>query len=451
MAQDELNLNTVNMKLPPNNKEAEESALGSMLLSKEAITASIEIIKSSDFYQNAHKKIYEAILTIYNRNEPVDVITLAEELKKTDSLEEVGGITYLADLSSNVTAVSNIRSYCEIIKEKGTLRDLIKASDEVISAAYSSDAEADLVMELAEKNVFDITQDSTKNGLVNIKSIALESFSEMEKKAQNPNALTGITTGFIDLDRKISGLQKSDLILLAARPSMGKTALMVNISTNAAMKGGASVAMFSLEMSKNQLLQRIIASTAHVDLQKVISGALSEEDWTKIINAMPIISNLKIEIDDTAGISPLELKAKCRRMKIEKGLDLIVIDYLQLMQMNSSSESRQQEISAISRNLKAIAKELEVPVVALSQLSRAPELRTDHRPILSDLRESGAIEQDADIVMFLYRDEYYTKEESEKPNIGEVIIAKHRNGPTGTVELMFKKEFTKFLNLQREA
>lgn len=449
-ANGELNLNSVsNIKMPPHNLEAEESALGSMMLSKEAITTSIELLKIEDFYQEAHRKIYNSILNIYNRNEAADVITIAEELKKTDSLDEVGGISYLADLSSNVTAVSNIKYYCKIIKEKWILRELIDSSDKVISAAYSPDAQADLIIELAEKSVFDITQDSTKNGLINIKSIALDSFSEMEKKAQNPNALTGLTTGFVDLDRKISGLQKSDLILLAARPSMGKTALMVNIATNAALRGGASVAVFSLEMSKNQLFQRIISSTSHVDLQKVISGNLNEEEWTKIINTMPIVSNLKIEIDDTAGISPLELKAKCRRMKVEKGLDLIVIDYLQLMQMSSRSESRQQEISAISRNLKAIAKELEVPVIALSQLSRAPELRTDHRPILSDLRESGAIEQDADIVMFLYRDEYYTKEESEKPNVGEVIIAKHRNGPTGTVELMFKKEFTKFLNLQR--
>lgn len=271
----------------------------------------------------------------------------------------------------------------------------------------------------------------------------------MEQRAQNPGGLTGLSTGFVDLDRKLSGLQKSDLVLIAARPSMGKTALMVNIATNAALKNDARVAIFSLEMSKNQLVQRVISSNAHVDLQKVISGDINEDEWTKIINAMPIISDLKIEIDDTAAISPLELKAKCRRMKVEKGLDLIVIDYLQLMQMSGRVESRQQEISTISRNLKAIAKELDVPVIALSQLSRAPELRSDHRPILSDLRESGAIEQDADVVMFLYRDEYYNKEESEKPNIGELIIAKHRNGPTGTVELVFKKEYTKFLNLER--
>lgn len=437
------------MRIPPNSSDAEESALGAMLLSKEAITAAIEVLKPEDFYSEGHQKIYDCILTIYNRNEPADVVTVAEELKKIDWLDSVGGVAYLANLSSAVTAISNAPYYCNIIKEKSFLRRLIQSSDEVISDAYSSDAEVDLIIEKAEKSIFDITQDNNTRGLMPVKEVLLDSFAEMEKRAQNPNALTGITTGFVDLDHKISGLQKSDLVLLAARPSMGKTALMVNIATNAALRGGASVAIFSLEMSRNQLVQRIISSASHVDLQKVISGNLNEDEWTRIINTMPIISNMNIEIDDTAGISPIELKAKCRRLKMEKGLDLVVIDYLQLMQMGNKVENRQQEISAISRNLKAIAKELEVPVMALSQLSRMPETRTDHRPILSDLRESGAIEQDADIVMFLYRDEYYHKEESEKPNIGEVIIAKHRNGPTGTIELVFKKEFTKFLNLER--
>lgn len=440
----------MDMRIAPHNDEAEESALGAMLLSKEAITTAVESLVPEDFYEPHHKKIYDAIVNIYNRNEPVDIITLSEELKRYDTLDEVGGIKYLADLSSSVSAISNAKYYCNIIKEKSILRELINSSTKVVDAAFSKDAKVNSIIELAEKSIFEITQDSAKTGLTDIKEIVLESFNEMEKRGQNPNAITGITTGFIDLDRKISGLQRSDLILLAARPSMGKTALMVNIASNAALKGDAKVAVFSLEMSKNQLVQRIISSNAHVDLQKIISGNLNEEEWTRVVNIMPIISNLNIEIDDTAGISPLELKAKCRRMKMEKGLDLIVIDYLQLMQMGARIESRQQEISAISRNLKAVAKELDVPVIALSQLSRAPELRTDHRPILSDLRESGAIEQDADIVMFLFRDEYYTKEESEKPNIGEIIIAKHRNGPTGTVELMFKKEFTKFVNLERE-
>lgn len=447
-----LELNDVdmeNLKVPPHNNDAETSALGAMLLSKEAITLSIEMISVEDFYSPAHQKIYSSILSLYNRNEACDVITLAEELSKIDSLDEVGGAVYLANLSSSVAAISNAKYYLNIIKEKSILRQLIETSSKVISRAYSAEAKASALLELAQKDIFEISEESNRHGLVSIKEVVLDSFSQMEQRAQNPGSLTGLSTGFLDLDRKLSGLQKSDLILVAARPSMGKTALMVNIATNASLKNDAKVAIFSLEMSRNQLVQRIISSNAHVDLQKVISGDLNEDEWTKIINTMPIISNMKIQIDDTAAISPIELKAKCRRMKQENGLDLVVIDYLQLMQMNGRVESRQQEISTISRNLKAIAKELEVPVLAISQLSRAPELRSDHRPILSDLRESGAIEQDSDVVMFLYRDEYYNKEESEKPNIGELIIAKHRNGPTGTVELVFKKEFTKFLNLER--
>lgn len=447
-----LELNDVdmeNLKVPPHNNDAETSALGAMLLSKEAITLSIEMISVEDFYSHAHQKIYSSILSLYNRNEACDVITLAEELSKIDSLDEVGGAVYLANLSSSVAAISNAKYYLNIIKEKSILRQLIEISSKVISRAYSAEAKASALLELAQKDIFEISEESNRHGLVSIKEVVLDSFSQMEQRAQNPGSLTGLPTGFLDLDRKLSGLQKSDLILVAARPSMGKTALMVNIATNASLKNDAKVAIFSLEMSRNQLVQRIISSNAHVDLQKVISGDLNEDEWTKIINTMPIISNMKIQIDDTAAISPIELKAKCRRMKQENGLDLVVIDYLQLMQMNGRVESRQQEISTISRNLKAIAKELEVPVLAISQLSRAPELRSDHRPILSDLRESGAIEQDSDVVMFLYRDEYYNKEESEKPNIGELIIAKHRNGPTGTVELVFKKEFTKFLNLER--
>ncbi|MGO1580558.1 MAG: replicative DNA helicase [Peptoniphilaceae bacterium] len=440
----------LNLKIPPNSLGAEQSALGAMLLSKNAITTAIEILRPEDFYNEANGEIYSAISSIYNKNEEVDVLTASEELKKRNSLNDIGGITYLATLSSSVPAIANTKNYCNIIKEKSILRKLIETSDQIMSNAYAQQNDVDSIIESAEKSIFDITQDSHRNGLVHVKEVLLESFAEMEKRAQNPSGLTGLTTGFVDLDYKLSGLQKSDLILLAARPSMGKTALMVNIATNAALKGGASVAMFSLEMSKNQLVQRIISSTAHVDLQKIISGNLNEDEWLKVINTMPILSEMKIEIDDTAGISPLELKAKCRRMKSEKGLDLIVVDYLQLMQMGAKIESRQQEISAISRNLKAIAKELEVPLIALSQLSRMPETRSDHRPILSDLRESGAIEQDADIVMFLYRDEYYNKEESEKPNTGEVIIAKHRNGPTGTIDLVFKKEYTKFLNMERE-
>lgn len=437
------------MRVPPHSEEAEVSSLGAMLLSRDAISAASEILIPEDFYSPAHQKIYGAILDLDGKNEPADIVTVSEELTRQNVIDEIGGMPYLASLSSAVGTIANTEFYCKIIKEKSILRKLIGASDDIISNSYNPEARANSVIEIAEKTIFEITQDSMNNGLVPLKDALLDSFSLMEKRAQNKHALTGVTTGFTDLDRKLSGLQRSDLVLIAARPSMGKTALMVNITTNAAQKGDAKVAVFSLEMSKNQLVQRMISAATHIDLMKIISGSLNEEEWTKVINSMTVLQNLDINIDDTPGMSPVEMKAKCRRLKAERGLDLIVIDYLQLMELSSRTESRQQEISAISRSLKALAKELDVPVVALSQLSRAPELRSDHRPILSDLRESGAIEQDADVVMFLYRDDYYNKEESKEPNVGEVIIAKHRNGPTGTIKLVFKKEFTKFLNMER--
>ncbi|HEY4543765.1 MAG TPA: replicative DNA helicase, partial [Tissierellaceae bacterium] len=328
---------------------------------------------------------------------------------------------------------------------KSILRKLIKSSNEIISTAYEDQEDVNAIMEKAEKNIFDITQGVEREGLYPINEVLLTSFEKIEKMAENKGQLTGLTTGFIDLDSNLSGLQASDLVLLAARPSMGKTALGINMAVNSALKAKAKVAIFSLEMSKEQLVQRMISSVAHVDLRNIISGNLDEDEWLQIINSMGPLSEAEIYIDDTAGISLMELSAKCRRLKLEKGIDLVLIDYLQLMELEGSTESRQQEISAISRGLKILAKEIDCPVIALSQLSRAPELRADHRPILSDLRESGAIEQDADVVMFLYRDDYY-HEDSEKKNIGEVIIAKHRNGPTGTVELVWKREFTKFLN-----
>ena len=435
-------------RIPPNNTEAEESVIGAMLLDKEAVNTALEILKPEDFYKEVNQEIFKAIISLYNRNEPVDLVTLSEELRKRQTLESVGGISYLADLSISVVSAANTKYYCEIVKEKSILRRLIKSSDEIMSLAYQDNKEVNLILEKAEKDIFDITQGVHNKGFYPINEVLLRSFSQIEERAAKKGELTGLTTGFTDVDLKLSGLQKSDLILLAARPSMGKTALGINIATNAAIKGGANVAIFSLEMSKEQLAQRIISSTAHVDLQKIISGNLSEDEWIQVVNSMAPLSKMNIFIDDTAGISLMEMKAKCRRMKVEKGIDLIVIDYLQLVETDSKSENRQQEISAISRGLKAIAKEMECPVLALSQLSRAPELRSDHRPILSDLRESGAIEQDADVVLFLYRDDYYN-EDSEKKNIGEIIIAKHRNGPTGKVELAFKKEYTKFLNLER--
>ncbi len=435
-------------RIPPHSVEAEQSVLGAMLLEKEAINTAIEIIRPDDFYKDANKEVYEAMLVLNNRNEPIDLITLSEELKRRGTLESIGGLTYLANLSSSIATTANTKYYCEIVQEKSILRRLISTSNEVMGLAYDNSEDVNFIIDKAEKNIFDITQGAHKKGFFPISEVLLSSFAQIEERAANKGQLTGLTTGYSDLDYKLSGLQKSDLVLLAARPSMGKTALGINIATNASLRGGGKVAVFSLEMSKEQLVQRIISATSHVDLQKIISGNMVDDEWLRVVNAMGPLSKMDIYIDDTAAISLMEMKAKCRRLKVEKGLDLIVVDYLQLMQADGRVESRQQEISAISRGLKGIAKEMECPVLALSQLSRAPELRSDHRPILSDLRESGAIEQDADVVMFLYRDEYYDKE-SEKKNIGEVIIAKHRNGPTGSIELVFKHEFTKFLNKEK--
>lgn len=434
--------------VPPHSLEAEQSVLGAMIIDKTAINTAIEILKPEDFYREANKEIFEAINELFNKNEPVDLITLSEELKNRGTLENVGGLTYLANLSSGVSTTANTKYYCEIVEEKSILRRLIKTCDDIIGKSYESSEEVSSIIEQAEKGIFDITQGRDRDGFAPIKDALLESFSKMEEMAAKGGGITGLTTGFIDLDNKLSGLQKSDLVLLAARPSMGKTALGLNIALNSALKEDASVAIFSLEMSKEQLVQRMLSSFAHVELQNIINGNLTEEEWMKVIQAMGPLSQIDIFIDDTAGISLTEMKAKSRRLKIEKGIDLIVIDYLQLMESSSRQENRQQEISAISRGLKALAKEMDCPVIALSQLSRAPELRSDHRPILSDLRESGAIEQDADVVLFLYRDEYYDVD-SEKKNIGEVIIAKHRNGPTGTVELVWMGPFTKFANYEK--
>ncbi|WFA08362.1 replicative DNA helicase [Tissierella sp. Yu-01] len=432
-------------RIPPHSIEAEQSVLGAMIVNKESINTALEMIRPDDFYKEANKEIYEAIMVLFNKNEPVDLITLSEELKRRGTLDNIGGITYLANLSSSIATTANVGYYCKIVEQKSILRKLIKTSDDIMNSAYEDTEEVNAIIEKAEKNIFDITQGSHKQGFAPISEVLLSSFAQIEERAANKGQLTGLTTGFTDLDNKLSGLQKSDLVLLAARPSMGKTALGINIATNSALKANAKVAIFSLEMSKEQLVQRIISGTAHVDLQKIIGGNLVDDEWLQVVNSMGPLSQMGIYIDDTAGISLTEMKAKCRKLKIEKGLDLVLVDYLQLMSLDGHIESRQQEISAISRGLKGLAKEMECPVIALSQLSRAPELRADHRPILSDLRESGAIEQDADVVMFLYRDEYYNQD-SEQKNIGEVIIAKHRNGPTGTVELTWKGQYTKYLN-----
>lgn len=435
-------------KVPPHSLEAEQSVLGAMIVDKEAINTAVEILQPRDFYREANQKIYETVLELYDKNEPVDLITLSEEMKRKDTLNSVGGIGYLTNLSGGVATTANVEYYCKIVEKKSTLRQLIKSCDEIVSKSYEDSEDVNTIIEKAEKNIFDITQGRNRDGFFPIKEVLLDSFTKIEEMSMKGDGLTGLSTGFIDIDEKLSGLQNSDLVLLAARPSMGKTALGLNIALNSALETDANVAVFSLEMSKEQLVQRMLSSTSHVDLQKIISGKLDENEWVKIIESMGPLSESSLYIDDTAGISLMEMKAKCRKLKVEKGIDLIVIDYLQLMQSDTPHESRQQEISSISRGLKALAKEMNCPVLALSQLSRAPELRSDHRPILSDLRESGAIEQDADVVMFLYRDEYYN-EDTDKKNIGEVIIAKHRNGPTGNLELLWMGQFTKFLNLEK--
>ncbi|RKD22212.1 primary replicative DNA helicase [Caminicella sporogenes DSM 14501] len=434
-------------KVPPHNIEAEQSVLGAMILDKDAIITVTEILKADDFYKEAHREIYEAILDIYNRNEPVDLVTLSEELRQRGTLDALGGVTYLSDLSTSGILTSNAKYYAKIVSEKSLLRKLIHVSTQIAQKGYESE-EAEALLDLAEKSIFDISQKRNQEGFTHIKDVLLDTFDKIEQLYTNKGGITGLTTGFVDLDRKTSGLQKSDLILIAARPSMGKTAFSINICQNAAIRAKASVAIFSLEMSKEQLVQRMLSSEAHIEIQKIRNGTLSEDEWPKLASAMGPLAKAKIFIDDTPGINVMEIRAKCRRLKMEHGLDLIMIDYLQLMSSHGRAESRQQEISKISRALKILAREMDCPVIALSQLSRAPELRADHRPILSDLRESGAIEQDADVVMFLYRDEYYHPD-SDRKNIGEVIIAKQRNGPTGTVELAWLGQYTKFANLEK--
>lgn len=410
-------------RIPPHSVESEQSILGSILLDKDAIITVTETIKPDDFYKEAHKIIYECMITLSNKGEPIDLITLTEELRKQGHLNDIGGISYITSLSTIVPTTSNVKYYADIVKEKSVLRKLIKASNEIINLGYSGATKIEDVLEQAEKSIFDISQEKTSDDFKSINLVLMDAYDMIEKLYTNKSDVTGITTGFKDLNKKINGLQRTDLILIAARPAMGKTAFSLNLVQNAALKGDASVAVFSLEMSKEQLVQRMLSSQSSVEIKKNKTGTLNDNDWPRIIDAMAVLSDAKIHIDDTPGIKISELRSKCRKLKIEKGLDLVLIDYLQLMEGEGNNESRQQEISKISRSLKILAKELNCPVVALSQLSRAPEQRADHRPMLSDLRESGAIEQDADIVMFLYRDEYYHAD-SESKNIGEVIIAK---------------------------
>jgi len=435
-------------KVPPHNAEAEQTVLASALLDHVAVEKILNLLSTEDFYFEANKEIFDSIKSVHMKNFPVDALTVTEELKIREKIDYVGGFEYLIKLTENIITSKNVEAYCNIIKEKSTLRKLISTSNEIIEKGYKENEEVQKLIELAETRIFSISQNRNINSFTDIKDVLLNVFNQLEERAMTKGSITGITTGYNDLDRMTSGLQRSDLILLAARPSMGKTALALNIAMNA-VKSGASCALFSLEMSKEQYVQRIISMESMVESNKLRTGNLEEEDWNRLLSTMSSISSYNVFIDDTASISMFEMMSKCRRLKMEKGLDIIIVDYLQLMSDGSNTTNRQQEISNISRGLKALARELNCPVIALSQLSRAPELRQDHRPIMSDLRESGAIEQDADVVMMLYRDEYYHKEESEKKGITEVIITKQRNGPVGTVELAWIGQYTKFGNIQK--
>ena len=438
-----------NTRIPPHSVEAEQSVLGSILLDKDAMISVSETLIPEDFYKEAHKVIYECMLKLYNSQSEIDLITLAEELRDQGYLDDIGGIPYITSLSTIVPTTSNIKYYVNIVKEKSIVRQLISAANDIINLSYDSSAKVEDVLENAEKKIFDISQERTTNDFKQINQVLRDTYDMIEKLYTEKNEVTGLTTGFRDLNKKINGFQKSDLLLVAARPAMGKTAFALNLVQNAALKGDASVAVFSLEMSKEQLVQRMLSSQSNVELKKIKTGKLNANDWPRIIEAMAVLSEAKIHIDDTPGIKISGLRSKCRKLKIEKGLDLVLIDYLQLMEGEGNNESRQQEIAKISRSLKILAKELNCPVVALSQLSRAPEQRADHRPMLSDLRESGSIEQDADIVMFLYRDEYYNPD-TESKNIGEVIVSKNRHGETGTIELVWFGEVQKFADKIRE-
>ncbi|MHB1394454.1 MAG: replicative DNA helicase [Clostridia bacterium] len=435
-------------RIPPNSIEAEQSVLGAMLLDKEAISTATELIGGEDFYREAHKEIFEAIVEIYDKGEPVDLITLTERLKTRNTLDAVGGITFLTNLMDAVPTTHNVKYYAKIIEDKSLLRRLIKSSNDIIFKSYQASEDIGEIIDDAEKGIFNISLNRSTQGFTHVKNILNVNFDMIEQLYLNKGKLTGVPTGFNDLDGMLSGLQKSDLVLIAARPSMGKSSFMMNIVQHAAVREKVTTAIFSLEMSKEQLTQRLLCAEALIDAHRLRTGDINEDEWVKLARSMGPLSEAPIFIDDTPAISITEMRAKCRRLKLEHNLGLIVIDYLQLMQGKSNSDSRQQEISEISRSLKALAREINVPVVALSQLSRAPEMRADHRPILSDLRESGAIEQDADVVMFLYRDEYYHPD-SDKKNIGEVIIAKQRNGPTGNVELVWLGQFTKFVNKEK--
>ena len=432
----------------PHSMEAEQSVIGAMIMDREAITVASEIISGDDFYGKQYGVLFEAMVELNDEGKPVDLVTLQDRLREKDIPPEASSPEFIRDLITAVPTSANIRYYAGIVAEKSTLRRLIRLNEEIANTCYAGKENLEVILEDTEKRIFELVQKRNTGDFVPIRQVVMNAMDKIEKASKNKGNVTGIATGFIDLDYKTAGLQPSDLVLIAARPSMGKTAFVLNLAQHIAFKLNQTVALFSLEMSKEQLVNRLFSLESRVDSQHLRTGNLSDMDWEKLIESAGVIGKSNLIIDDTPGISISELRSKCRKYKLEHNLQLIIIDYLQLMSGSGrGSESRQQEISDISRSLKALARELNVPVIALSQLSRAVEQRPDHRPMLSDLRESGAIEQDADVVMFIYRDDYYNKD-TDKKGIAEIIIAKQRNGPIGTIELVWLPDYTKFANME---
>ena len=435
-------------RILPHSLEAEQSVIGSMIMDREAIVVASELISGEDFYNKQYSILFETMVELNEEGRPVDLITLQNRLKEKDVPPEVSSLEFVRDLITAVPTSANIKYYANIVAEKSTLRRLIRLNEEIANTCYIGKENLEFILEDTEKRIFQLVQRRNTGDFVPIRKVVMNAMDKIETAAKNKGSVTGIATGFTDLDYRTAGMQPSDLVLIAARPSMGKTAFVLNIAQHVAFKLRKTVAIFSLEMSKEQLVNRMFSLESSVDAQKLRTGQLNDQEWERLIESAGVIGRSNLIIDDTPGISISELRSKCRKYKLEHDLSMIIIDYLQLMSGSGRSDSRQQEISDISRSLKSVARELGVPVLALSQLSRAVEQRPDHRPMLSDLRESGAIEQDADVVMFIYRDDYYNHD-SEKKGVSEIIIAKQRNGPIGTVELAWLPEYTKFANLER--
>ena len=434
----------------PHNLEAEKCVLGAILINNHGFNQAAEVIDAQDFFRDAHRRIFEKMVALTDRSEPVDLVTLKDELARSGELDEVGGPAYIAALTDGVPRSANVEYYAKIVKERSTLRRLIQSATDVLSRAYDAEEDADLLLDEAERSIFQIAEHRMRAGFVRLGELVDSGYQLIEQLQAQKGLVTGVPTGFVDLDEMTSGFQKSDLVIVAARPSMGKTSFVLNLALHCGIEAGKSVGIFSLEMSKEQLFMRMLTSEARVDAHRFRGGFLGEQDYARLVDAFARLHDAKVFIDDTPSVGILEMRAKSRRLKLEHGLDMIVVDYLQLMQGRGRFESRQQELASISRSLKILAKELDVPIVALSQLSRAPEARSDHRPQLSDLRESGALEQDADVVMFIFREDMYAVDGERNPETegtAEIIIGKQRNGPTGTVRLAFLKQYTRFENL----